>query len=106
MDLLQCVGKRIKMIRFFSGIQQKKIAEQLGIQPPLLSMYENGKREPSLSFLKQFCDRFNITLSQFFALCDSDKLDSSPDSINAQLAKMLSDIEKNALSGKKAHGLA
>ena len=60
------VGVRLKTIRLYADIKQKDLAEQLLIPPTQLSMYETGKREPSLKFIHQFCSNFNISMSHFF----------------------------------------
>jgi len=70
MTLTKNIGLRMKGIRQASGIQQKQLAKKLGILPSLLSMYEQGKREPSISFIQNFSNNFNITLSQFFLFDD------------------------------------
>ena len=51
MSLQIKIGLRLKGIRHEAGITQKLLANKLDIPPSLLSMYEKGKREPSISFL-------------------------------------------------------
>ena len=40
--LITELGTRIKLIRVYSGVKQKILANELGIPAPLLSMYEQG----------------------------------------------------------------
>lgn len=98
MDFLQQIGKRLKLIRTAAGYKQKDLAEKIEVQPALLSMYEQGKREPSLNFLRKFCNEFNFSLSQFF-LFDEDTPDNKfeKDSINT-LNNLLVELEKFQLS--------
>ncbi len=69
----QQIGKRIKMIRMAAGLKQKDLAAELGISPPLLSMYERGDREQSINFLCIFATFFHLTLSQFFSLVEEEQ---------------------------------
>lgn len=64
------MGHIIKIMRLFHGIKQKHLAEKLNIKASLLSLYEQGKREPTLRFIKSLCDFNNITLADFFSLVE------------------------------------
>ncbi len=66
MSLLKNIGLRLKGIRQEAEIKQKDLAKALNILPSQLSMYEQGKREPTISFLNDFANFFHISLSQFF----------------------------------------
>ncbi|MCF0137031.1 MAG: helix-turn-helix transcriptional regulator [Oscillospiraceae bacterium] len=48
-------------LRHRSGLSQRKAASDLGISQALLSHYENGAREPGLSFVCKVCDYYNVT---------------------------------------------
>lgn len=67
------IGKRIKMIRMAAGLKQKTLAAELEMSPSLLSMYERGDREQSISFLCIFANYFRLTLSQFFSLVEEEE---------------------------------
>ena len=101
MKLLIDLGTRLKMIRLYGSIKQKDLAEKLLIPSPLLSMYEQGKREPSLAFLESFCNHFNMTLSQLFTF---HKHEGSPNNTSEHkeivddLTKLLSQLEKLKLN--------
>lgn len=100
--LRQQIGKRIKMIRVTSGLKQKDLAPELNMAPSLLSMYEQGAREPSISFLFAFLERFGMTLSQFFALIDEDDKDVSPEvaGLMDKFKKVIFQLEKDMLKSK------
>jgi transcriptional regulator with XRE-family HTH domain len=66
MTFAEKTGNRLRDIRQKSGTKQKDLAKTLEIAPSLLSMYEQGKREPSITFVYKFTRFFNMTLSQFF----------------------------------------
>ena len=60
------LGRAIKLIRTASGMKQKDIAVKVGVTPNYLSLVENGKREPSISFLKRLAAVLGIPVSLFF----------------------------------------
>ncbi len=100
MSLISELGTRIKLIRVYSGVKQKILANELGIPAPLLSMYEQGKREPSITFLHAFSNRFNMSLSQFFTfqgLPKENKTDKDFKDILVELNSILKDYEKDKL---------
>ncbi|MDD6054849.1 MAG: helix-turn-helix transcriptional regulator [Clostridiales bacterium] len=51
-------GERLKELRLENGIGQVKLAEDLNVSKGIISLWENGLREPKLSNL--------ITLAQYF----------------------------------------
>lgn len=44
-------GTRIKLLRQALGLKQEQLAEKLNLTPQALSVYESGRREPSLKNL-------------------------------------------------------
>lgn len=54
-------SKRLTEQRKAMGISQKQAAADLGISQALLSHYENGLREPGLSFLVKAADYYNVS---------------------------------------------
>lgn len=98
MEFLTLIGNRIKLIRTASGYKQKDVAEKLGVQASLLSMYELGRREPSLLFLKRFCNLFKITLSQFFIFEENSARNKENKNAINTLNNLLAELEKFQLS--------
>lgn len=100
MELLNELGTRIKLIRVYSGIKQKDLADDLDVPASLLSMYEKGKREPSISFLNSFCNRFEMSLSQLFIFHKGkSESDANKDfkNIMNELNSVLKDFERDKL---------
>lgn len=93
MLLTEHIGLRMKEIRLEAGFKQKDLAKVLNILPSQLSMYEQGKREPSISFLGSFTNYFNIRLSQFFIF---DELDIPVTEINKEYTTLIKGL-KNVL---------
>ena len=51
----------LSLLRQEKGISQRKAAAALGISQALLSHYENGIREPGLSFVVKACDYYHVS---------------------------------------------
>ena len=56
------LGCRIAMLRRLSGLSQAELAERLHISASAVGMYEQNRREPSVSTLISLAGEFNITL--------------------------------------------
>jgi transcriptional regulator with XRE-family HTH domain len=57
------VGKRIKELRMRTGMNQKELAEKVGLTPSFISQLENNQIAPSLSSFIQICDALGVSLS-------------------------------------------
>lgn len=64
------LGTAIKTARVRRNIKQKVLAVKMGVSKSYLSLIENDKREPSLSFLKKLADELAIPLSMLFVLAN------------------------------------
>lgn len=51
----------LALLRQEKGISQRTAAGELGISQALLSHYENGAREPGLSFVTRACDYYHVS---------------------------------------------
>ena len=56
------IGKRIKELREENDLNQKQLADILGIQNTTLSQYESGARTPSDDIKKAIADYFEVSL--------------------------------------------
>ncbi len=54
------IGKTLKLVRITADVSQRKLARDLGVTPGFLSLVENGKRQPTLTFLNAAAERFRI----------------------------------------------
>lgn len=50
-------------LRKSKGLTQKELSLILGLRPSTVSMYENGKREPSFEILEAIADFFNVDMN-------------------------------------------
>ncbi len=53
-------AKNIKYLRMKKGIEQQKMAEDLGVSQPTLSCWENGSREPNLEMIGRIAKYLNF----------------------------------------------
>ena len=60
----------LSALRRERGISQRAAAAELHISQALLSHYENGTREPGLSFICRVCDYYGVTAD--YLLCRSE----------------------------------
>ncbi|HEX5423445.1 MAG TPA: helix-turn-helix transcriptional regulator [Candidatus Acidoferrales bacterium] len=93
------LGKAIKLIRTASGMKQKQIAGSLGVTSNYLSLVENGKREPSVSFLKRLADVLGVPVGLFF-LWEPANTPQSQDTIE-QVRGLLAALEAMRLSASQ-----
>lgn len=54
-------ARTLALLRQERGISQRQAATALGISQALLSHYENGIREPGLTFVVKACDYYNVS---------------------------------------------
>jgi transcriptional regulator with XRE-family HTH domain len=76
-------------LRRRNGYSQRRVAGDLHISQALLSHYENGAREPGLSFVCRACDYYGVTAD--YLLCRSDDpigKDSAADAARAFLNEL------------------
>jgi transcriptional regulator with XRE-family HTH domain len=60
------LGRTVKLLRTASGLRQREVATKIGVTSNYLSLVENGKREPSVSFLKRLAGILNVPVGVFF----------------------------------------
>ena len=60
----------LSALRRDKNISQRKAAADLNISQALLSHYENGAREPGLSFVCRACDYYGVSAD--YLLCRTD----------------------------------
>lgn len=82
-------GQIIKLIRTADGLQQGHFAQSLDISRAYLSQIENGRKEPSLSFLKRCSKELRVPLP---LLLFSEQTLNEDDKVLAELRAILADI--------------
>ena len=56
------MGERITQLRRRQGLSQAKLACALGLSTSTIAMYEQGRREPSVSVLIALADALGVTI--------------------------------------------
>jgi len=85
----------LSALRRERNISQRQAAAELNISQALLSHYENGAREPGLSFVCRACDYYKVSAD--YLLCRTDEPDM-PGKIAGLAHEILNQIEN--LTGK------
>jgi transcriptional regulator with XRE-family HTH domain len=85
------LGQATKMMRTASGLRQNEVASRLGVTANYISLVENGRREPSVSFLRELARVFNVPVGLFF-LWEETKTRSSKKGVG-QLRDILAQLE-------------
>lgn len=52
----------LKLLRQEKGIGQVELAKKLGVSKGIISLWENGLREPSMSSLVEIAKFFNVSI--------------------------------------------
>ncbi|MBR0354098.1 MAG: helix-turn-helix transcriptional regulator [Oscillospiraceae bacterium] len=76
-------SQTLSALRRQRNLSQRTAAADLGISQALLSHYENGAREPGLSFVCRACDYYGVTAD--YLLCRSDSQDAPASTLKAAL---------------------
>ena len=62
------IGSTLKLLRTASNLTQSSLAKDLNVTANYLSLVENGRKEPSLTFLKRFSKKLDAPLGYFLWL--------------------------------------
>ncbi len=57
-------GERVKEYRIEKGVSQMDLASSIGVSKGIISLWENGLREPTLSNLIALADYFDLSLDE------------------------------------------
>ena len=61
-------GEILKELRTAKGLGQVALAKELGVSKGIISLWENGLREPSMSNLIALSDYFDISIDELIGL--------------------------------------
>jgi len=60
------ISKRVLSIRETKNKSARSLSLDLGMSSEYINQVENGKLNPSIDFISNFCDYFKINVSEFF----------------------------------------
>ena len=100
-------SKKLSLLRRERGVSQRTAAGDLGVSQALLSHYENGVREPGLSFVVKACDYYNVsadfilgrTLSREGSMLTSEEILGAAEPSNVLSGSVLATLQSKLLSG-------
>lgn len=100
------IGSTLRLLRVASNLRQASLAKDLDVTSNYLSLVENGKKEPSLTFLKKFSRRLDAPLGYLLWIALEDKDRPEEFDLKEKMDRLLTAIleQKNsgAIQGKKA----
>jgi transcriptional regulator with XRE-family HTH domain len=73
------VGEAIRLLRTSAGLRQAELADRIGVSANYISLVENGKRDPSMSFLRSVTQEFGMPLGLLFLDMGESKKPRSPE---------------------------
>ena len=65
-----CFAKNLKMLRKEENLNQQKLATLVGVSQQCVSEWENGKIEPTLTYLWKLADIFKISIDELIGRID------------------------------------
>ncbi|MDO4316545.1 MAG: helix-turn-helix transcriptional regulator [Oscillospiraceae bacterium] len=100
-------SRTLSLLRRERGVSQRTAAADLGISQALLSHYENGVREPGLSFVVRACDYYNVsadfilgrTLSREGSMLTHEEVLNTAEPGNILQGSVMATLQSKLLSG-------
>ena len=100
-------SRTLSLLRQERGVSQRTAAGDLGISQALLSHYENGIREPGLSFVVRACEYYHVsadfmlgrTLSREGSMLSSEEVLSAAEPGTVLQGSVLATLQSKLLSG-------
>ncbi len=105
MELNENFSRVLSLLRQEKGVSQRKAASALGISQALLSHYENGAREPGLSFVVKACDYYHVsadyllgrTLTRDGAVIEAEELVDASQAKESLRGSIMAKLQKKLL---------
>ena len=68
--VLPVICERIQHYREIAGIEQKTLADLIGVTSNTVSNWENGRSRPDINLLPSICEALNVSLYDLFSVTD------------------------------------
>lgn len=94
-------GHIIKLIRTADGLGQGDLAKKLNVSRTYLCQIENGRKQPSLSFLRHFACQLSVPLP---LLVVGEQMQNENDEIFAELKDIFAKVLASRAVQKKSNG--
>ncbi len=95
------IGPHMAELRRERGLTQRTAAAGLGVSQGLLSLYENGAREPGIAFLLRACDYYGVSADELLGREDLSGKQAAEEELRALAAELraLADRVEERLDG-------
>ncbi|RKX48746.1 MAG: XRE family transcriptional regulator [Thermotogae bacterium] len=90
-------SQRLKELRTSFGLSQRELAQAIKLSPGMISMYEAGKKTPTIDVLSRLVDFFDVSADYLLGLTDdpTPKSGELPAFIKERLKKLENIEQKN-----------
>lgn len=95
------IGKRLREVRLFNKLEQTELAIQAGLSQAIISQYEKGLTEVSLSFIKFLANKYGVSGDWLIFGSGATPYDKAQKEIEIRLPK---NLESKPAKGKKSTG--
>ena len=68
------IGKKIRQLRFRTGLTQEQLADKLGLGPQAVSKWENAAAMPDITMLPLLAEIFGVSIDELFDLSSEQRL--------------------------------
>lgn len=65
------MNKKLRRLRENMGLQQKEVADRLGVNPSAVTRWETGEKRPDLVNLVKLADLYNVSLDYLMGRTDN-----------------------------------
>lgn len=89
------VGEYIRSLRASAGLNQRELAERVGISASMLSLIESGKRDPTVRLLRDIGLALEIPAAALFVVALQE---DAADSVDSRIAQKLQTMSDSLLS--------
>lgn len=89
------IGKKISKLRSEKGMNQRELANVLGVSNGAIGMWETGKREPDLDMVSKIAAFFNVSVD--FLVGNTEQAGSNAPAVSCpEIAKRVSDLASSS----------
>ena len=100
MNTMKRIGQTLKLLRVAADLKQTELAKDLGVTANYLSLVENGRREPSLTFLQKFANRLDVPLKHFLWLAlEEEGASPEEEEIRNSMNQLLAELVRRQNNG-------
>jgi transcriptional regulator with XRE-family HTH domain len=99
------IGSTLRLLRVASSLKQATLAKDLDVTANYLCLVENGRKEPSLTFLKKFSRRLDTPLGYLLWVALEDVNLPTESNVKEKMDQLLVSIleERKKLANRSAN---